>query len=105
MRFKSDGIAQPLYCVNINNIQFEDNSFDRIICSHVLEHIETDEKAISELYRILKPGGIALIAVPTYGEVTEEDLSFTPAQRKLEYGINIHVRLYGTDISKKLEKV
>lgn len=92
------------HIVNINNIQFEDNSFDRIICSHVLEHIETDEQAISELYRILKPGGIALIAVPTYGDVTEEDLSLTPAQRKLEYGINIHVRLYGTDISKKLEE-
>lgn len=92
------------HIVDINNIPFEDNSFDRIICSHVLEHIETDEKAISELYRILKPGGIALIAVPTYGDKTEEDLSLTPAQRKLEYGINIHVRLYGTDISKKLEK-
>jgi len=89
--------------VDITNIQFEDASFDRIICSHVLEHIEDDAKAISELYRILKPGGKALIAVPTYGEVTEEDLTFTPEERKMQYGINIHVRLYGTDISKRLE--
>ncbi len=92
------------HIVNINNIKFEDNTFDRIICSHVLEHIETDEQAISELYRVMKPGGVALIGVPTYGDVTEEDLSFTTAQRKLHYGINVHVRLYGTDISKKLEK-
>lgn len=91
------------YQVNITNIQFAKNSFDRIICSHVLEHIEDDAKAISELYRIMKPGGKALIAVPTYGEVTEEDLSLTPAQRRQEYGINIHVRLYGTDIKQRLE--
>ncbi len=90
--------------VDITNIKFEDASFDRIICSHVLEHIEDDAKAISELYRILKPEGKALIAVPTYGEVTEEDLTLTPSQRTQEYGINIHVRLYGTDVKERLEE-
>ena len=92
------------HLVNITNIPFDDNTFDRIICSHVLEHIEDDEKAISELYRILRPNGIALIAVPTYGKLTEEDLTLSPKRRKMQYGINIHVRLYGTDISQRLEK-
>lgn len=93
------------HIVDITDIQFEDNRFDRIICSHVLEHIEDDTKAMSELYRILKPGGKALIAVPTYGKITEEDLSFSPKERKLQYGINIHVRLYGTDVADKLNSI
>lgn len=90
--------------INITDIAFGDAEFDRIICSHVLEHIEDDAKAMSELYRILNPGGQALVAVPTYGDTTEEDLSLTPAGRKNQYGISIHVRLYGTDIARRLEK-
>jgi SAM-dependent methyltransferase len=92
------------HIVDITDIPFEDGKFDRIICSHVLEHIEDDRMAIAELYRILRTGGIALIAVPTYGRSTEEDLALSPKERKLQYGINIHVRLYGTDISRKLEE-
>lgn len=91
--------------VDITDIPFEHNRFDRIICSHVLEHIEEDHKAMSELFRILKPGGSAIIAVPTYGDTTEEDLGLSPGERKRQYGINIHVRLYGTDIKQRLEQV
>lgn len=90
------------HIVDITDIPFGDGTFDRIICSHVLEHIEDDAKAISELYRVLRPGGTALIAVPTYGKLTEEDLTLSAKARKMQYGINIHVRLYGTDIAGRL---
>src|SRR3972149_11142427 len=49
---------------NITNLSFPDNSFDIIFCSHVLEHIEDDRRAMGELHRVLKPGGFSLIAVP-----------------------------------------
>jgi len=50
--------------MDITNIQFEDNEFDVIICNHVLEHIPNDRKAISELFRVLKKGGFAILQVP-----------------------------------------
>lgn len=89
--------------IDITRIDFPDNNFDLIICSHVLEHIEEDQKAISELFRVLKPGGIALLELPTYGNVTEEDLSLDAAGREKEYGINIHVRLNGLDVVDKFK--
>jgi ubiquinone/menaquinone biosynthesis C-methylase UbiE len=46
------------------NLPYKDNSFDKIICSEVVEHIDQDTKAISELYRVLKPGGRIVITVP-----------------------------------------
>jgi len=49
---------------DIINLRFPDNYFDKIVCTEVLEHIEEDEKAIKELYRVLKPGGTIAITVP-----------------------------------------
>ena len=50
--------------MDITNIEYPDESFDLVYCSHVLEHIEDDHKAMSELYRVLKKGGQAIILVP-----------------------------------------
>ena len=47
-------------------LPFQDNTFDRIIASEVLEHIHNDEDALDELYRVLKPHGILAITVPSY---------------------------------------
>ncbi len=47
-------------------LPFQDNTFDRIIASEVLEHIHNDEDALDELYRVLKPDGILAITVPSY---------------------------------------
>ncbi len=62
----SEGYDYPEDCVNIDitNIPFENESFDLILCAHVLEHVPDDGKAMSELYRVLKPGGAAILQVP-----------------------------------------
>lgn len=53
-----------LVCADATKLPFKDNSFDRIIATEVLEHISDDQKAIAEMYRVLKPGGIAIVTVP-----------------------------------------
>lgn len=90
--------------MDITGIHMPDNSFDVIYCSHVLEHIPDDRKAMSELRRILKPGGWAILDVPIAGETTEEDLSVTsPKERERLYGQWDHVRMYGRDFKNRLE--
>ncbi len=79
---------------------FEDNTFDIILCSHVLEHIPEDRKAMQELFRTLKPGGFALPQVPiSYRlEHTIEDFSIQdPHLREITFGQEDHCRLYGKD--------
>ncbi len=88
--------------VNITNIQFFDASFDAIICIHVLEHIQNDIKAIGELYRILRPGGWALIAIPVYGDTTFELYDLDYDGRETMYGTGEHMRMNGLDFTDKL---
>jgi len=85
--------------MDITNIKYPDHSFDLIICSHVLEHIQDDRKAISELYRVLKIGSMAIIIVPCNSrEKTFEDPSITDPQERLKtFGQHDHVRICGTD--------
>lgn len=92
---------------DILNLPFKDNSFDVIFCNHVLEHIPDDAKAMSELYRVMKPGGWGIIQVPmNYGlDKTYEDFSITsPEERKKHFGQYDHVRWYGMDYFNRLEK-
>lgn len=49
---------------DIHNLPFEDNSVDAIICIAVLEHVEEPQKAVREMYRVLKPGGYCYIYAP-----------------------------------------
>lgn len=82
------------YKIDITNIDFNDNFFDYIFCIHVLEHIQDDNKAMSELFRVLKPGGIAYLCVPLCDSF-KEDLSITDEnERDLIYGDKDHVRFY-----------
>jgi predicted SAM-dependent methyltransferase len=93
--------------MDITNIQFPDNSFDAIICNHVLEHIIDDRKAMSELYRSLKPGGWAILQVPLSSslEKTYEDFSITTAAGREEaFGQEDHVRIYARDYKERLEQ-
>ena len=76
---------------------YEDSSFDIILCSHVLEHIEDDRKAMSELFRILKPAGFAIVMVPVHMYLTDdfENSEYeTEAERWKYFGQNDHVRVY-----------
>lgn len=91
--------------MDITNIQFTDNTFDIIFCSHVLEHVADDRKAMHELHRVLKPAGWSAIMVPLRDEKTFEDHSITdPAERKRIFGEADHVRRYGLDIKDRLEE-
>jgi SAM-dependent methyltransferase len=96
---------RAMMAMDITALTFEDESFDSIVCNHVLEHVPADRKAISELYRILKPGGWASIQVPTNGDVTREDLSIVdPKIRNRIYGQEDHVRSYGRDFPNRLQQ-
>lgn len=91
--------------VDITDIPFDDNSFDLIMCTHVLEHIPDDRKAMSELYRVLKPKtGIAFLNVPMFNLPTtfEDPKINTPELRLKYYGQADHVRAYGLDYPQRL---
>ena len=88
------------------DLPFPDDSFDAVICSHVLEHVPEDVTVALEIARVLNENGIALIQVPTDPdlETTYETDAPTPADRAREYGQHDHVRIYARDISDRLEQ-
>lgn len=93
---------------DICNLPFKDNSFDVIFCNHVLEHITNDQKAMQELYRVLKKGGFGIFQIPQdlSREKTFEDHSITdPKERTKIFGQYDHVRMYGKDYFNKLRSV
>lgn len=94
--------------VNIESIPFEAESFDFILCSHVLEHVPNDKLAMSELFRVMKKGGAGIIQVPIdyKREFTYEDATITdPLERTKAFGQHDHLRMYGRDYKNKLEGV
>lgn len=90
---------------DITGMGYGDNSFDLIICSHVLEHIPDDRLAMRELCRVLKPGGTAILQVPISASLqqTIEDPYLTDTrERERRFGQYDHVRIYGADYSARL---
>ena len=95
--------------VDICNMKkaYKDESFDVIICSHILEHVKSDTKAMSELKRILKKDGSLLILVPIIDkDVFDEDVNVKDeAERWRRFAQNDHVRLYSkSDFIKRLKE-
>lgn len=93
---------------DICDLPFEDKQFDFVLCNHVLEHIPDDTKAMQELYRILKPGGTAILQIPQdlSRKTTFEDNSITdPKERAKIFGQYDHVRVYGRDYFDKLRSI
>jgi SAM-dependent methyltransferase len=90
---------------DLTDLPFAGDSFDVILSSHVLEHVEEDARAMAELARVLKPTGWALILVPYDAKApTREDRTLnTPALRMAAYGHPYHYRIYGTDITERLQ--
>lgn len=84
-----------------------DNAFDRIICYHVLEHIEDDLRAMSELFRVLKPKGSAIIQTPFSEGATYENPAITTETDRLKhFGKEDHVRIYSVKgLQERLESV
>lgn len=93
---------------DITNLPFKDNTFDIIFCNHVLEHIPDDTKAMQELHRVLKSGGMGILQVPqdlNRATTFEDDTVTDPKERAKIFGQYDHVRIYGRDYFKKLRSV
>ncbi|MCB8965227.1 MAG: methyltransferase domain-containing protein [Bacteroidales bacterium] len=91
--------------MDVQAIPFPDSQFDVVICNHVLEHVDSDYKAMQEIRRVLKPGGFAILQVPMdlSMERTLEDPAFnTPELREKHYQQRDHLRLYGRDYGNRL---
>jgi SAM-dependent methyltransferase len=90
---------------DVTALPLDDDSMDVALCIHVLEHVEHDRRAIAELYRVLAPGGWALVSVPLrLDQPTYEDPTVTePGDRLRLFGEEDHVRLYGLDLRDRLE--
>lgn len=93
--------------MDVHQIPFDNNIFDVCFCNHVMEHVEDDIKAMSEIHRVLKPGGWAIIQSPINPEretTFSDPNAVTPAQKEAVYGQNDHVRDYGLDYPERLRK-
>jgi predicted SAM-dependent methyltransferase len=99
----SDPVRADL-AMDVTKLRFPEESFDYVLCSHVLEHVENDRVAMSEFFRVTKKGGKTLVMVPTKGSSTYENFSLRrAADRFREFGQGDHVRLYGADIADRLQ--
>ncbi|HSP11321.1 MAG TPA: methyltransferase domain-containing protein [Salegentibacter sp.] len=110
LHYTTTDLNSPLADVkaDICDLPFSDNEFDFILCNHVLEHIPDDTKAMQEIYRILKPGGTAILQIPQElnREKTFEDDSITDKkEREKIFGQYDHVRIYGRDYFDKLRSI
>lgn len=108
IEYTTTDLFSPLADVkaDICDLPFEDNSYDIIFCNHVLEHIPDDGKAMMELYRVLKPGGMGIFQIPQdlTRDVTFSDDTITdPKERAKIFGQYDHVRVYGRDYFDKLK--
>jgi SAM-dependent methyltransferase len=99
------GVAMEV--VDITAIPHPEGSFDAVICSHVLEHVREDRRAMGEVFRVLRPGGAAYFMQPVDFERAEtyEDASIVdPDARLRAFKQFNHVRIYGRDVAKRLHE-
>lgn len=105
MDYKSADLFEPADLkLDIEKIDIEDGSVGTVIANHVLEHVN-DKKAISEIYRILKPGGIFIASIPIiegWKYTYENEAVSSPAERVLHFGQYDHVRYYGADFRDRV---
>ncbi|MCX2719234.1 class I SAM-dependent methyltransferase [Lentiprolixibacter aurantiacus] len=110
LEYTTTDLDSPLATVkaDICDLPFEDNTFDIILCNHVLEHIPDDQKAMKELFRVMKPGGWGVFQVPQdlSRKQTYEDPSITDRKERARiFGQYDHVRIYGYDYFERLREV
>src|SRR5688572_5002727 len=108
-KYVTADLQSPLAKVkmDIHKMPFQDNTFEAVLCNHVLEHVEDDVRALREIARVLKPGGFAILQVPFFHPVPEKTISDpTVTDRRTReklFGQDDHVRRYGQDYSKRIE--
>jgi SAM-dependent methyltransferase len=91
--------------LSVTDIPFKDNWFDIILCSHVLEHVRDDKLALQEIFRVLKPKGLAILQVPiskNSNTTPPYNGELTPKLAEELFGQKDHVRIYGQDYPKIL---
>jgi SAM-dependent methyltransferase len=109
-RYITADIESPLAKVkmDIHKIPFENSRFDLVLCNHVLEHVKDDIAALREIYRVLKPGGFAILQIPFFHPVEavtfEDDTITNKRERERIFGQDDHVRKYGTDYPQRIAK-
>lgn len=98
-RYHTADLAAPDvdYHVDLRSLPFANGTFDVVFASHVLEHIKEDERALAEIRRVLRPGGLAILPVPVIGATTVE----YPEPNPHEWG---HVRAPGMDYFDRYER-
>ena len=108
-RYVTADLESPLADMHfdVQQIPLEAESFDAVICNHIMEHVEDDGKALSELYRILRRGGWGVILSPVELErehTFEDDTITDPAERTRIFGQYDHRRIYGRDYAARLRE-
>ncbi|MBN8872236.1 MAG: class I SAM-dependent methyltransferase [Rhodospirillales bacterium] len=96
------------HTVDITRVPLPDGRYDVVMANHVLEHIPDDAAAMRELFRLLRPGGLALLTVPVNAsrqETYENPAITTPAERWAHFSAHDHVRYYGLDFADRLAAV
>jgi Methylase involved in ubiquinone/menaquinone biosynthesis len=91
--------------VDLLDIPFEAAEFDAVIANHVLEHVTDDQKALSEILRVLRPGGWAILQTPFSSKLhrTWSDPGIDNGAARLQaFGQKDHVRLYGRDVFERI---
>ena len=110
IEYTTTDLLSPLADVkaDICNLPFEDNAYDIIFCNHVLEHIPDDTKAMQELFRVLKPGGMGIFQIPqdlSRASTFTDDTIVDQKERSKIFGQYDHVRVYGRDYFDKLRSI
>lgn len=93
--------------MDIRKLEFPDESFDIVLCNHVLEHVPEDDVAMKEILRVLRPGGFAILQVPISLKLerTFEDPTVTdPKERERVFGQSDHIRIYARDYRDRLAR-
>jgi SAM-dependent methyltransferase len=108
--YTTGDLESPIVDVKMDvcDIPFEDEAFDVVICNHVLEHVNDDNRAMKEFYRVMKNDGMGIFQVPLNikSETTDEDSTITDrAERERRFGQYDHVRYYGMDYFDRLKSV
>lgn len=109
LEYHTADLESPIadYKCDVQKMPFKDNTYDIVICNHVLEHVPDDMKAMKEILRVIKPGGFSIMQVPTdfSRPSTFEDNSITDQKERTRiFGQYDHVRVYGTDYPERLLK-